>query len=296
MIQKLAGKKFMLSVIALILVGTSLLFVAAFSKRETLASVGGETITKDDLYEVLTEKYGTETLNSLIEEKVIAMEVKKEKVAVSKKEIDEELATYIQSYGGEEAFNSALMQSGISEENVKKDIKQYLSIKKLMEPKIKITDKEMKDYFKEHKASFNQEEQVKASHILVKDESTAKKVAKKLADGDDFATLAKEYSTDTASAEKGGDLGYFSKGKMVKEFEKVAFSLKKGEISDPVKTEHGYHIIKVTDKKAAKEAVYDDHKKEIKEALFKEKVQKEYPTWLEKKKEKYNIKNSFGQD
>ena len=88
-----------------------------------------------------------------------------------------------------------------------------------------------------------------------------KKLRKKLKDGEDFATLAEEYSTDTSNADNGGELGFFPRGKMVAEFEEAAFSMKVDEISDPVKTEHGYHIIHVTDKKEAKEAVFEDQKK-----------------------------------
>jgi parvulin-like peptidyl-prolyl isomerase len=90
--------------------------------------------------------------------------------------------------------------------------------------------------------------QVKASHILVKTESEARKILEQLKDGASFAKLAEEKS-ECPSRKKGGDLGWFSRGKMVREFEKAAFSLKKGETSDPVKTQFGYHIIKVTDTK-----------------------------------------------
>ena len=157
----------------------------------------------------------------------------------------------------------------------------------------KITDEDIKAYFEENKESFNEEEQVAASHILVEDEATAKKVAKKLADGEDFATLAKEFSTDTMSAENGGELGFFPRGKMVAEFEEAAFSMKVDAISDPVKTEHGYHIIHVTDKKAAKEAVFKEHKEEIKGLLLEEGVQAEYVNWLDEVKLDYKIENSL---
>ena len=140
----------------------------------------------------------------------------------------------------------------MTEKEFKENIIEYLSIRKIIEPRIEITDEEIKAYFEENKESFNEEEQVEASHILVEDEATAKKVAKKLADGEDFAALAKEFSTDTMSAENGGELGFFPRGKMVAEFEEAAFSMKVDTISDPVKTEHGYHIIHVTDKKQQK--------------------------------------------
>ncbi|MBP2132272.1 peptidyl-prolyl cis-trans isomerase C [Methanomicrobium sp. W14] len=89
---------------------------------------------------------------------------------------------------------------------------------------------------------------VRASHILVKTEAEAKDILSKINAGDDFGTLAKKFST-CPSGKKGGDLGWFSKGMMVKEFEEASFKTKKGDITGPVKTQFGYHIIKVTDTK-----------------------------------------------
>ncbi len=90
--------------------------------------------------------------------------------------------------------------------------------------------------------------QVKASHILVKKRSEAEKILEELKKGANFAELAKKHS-ECPSRKRGGDLGWFGRGKMVPEFEKAAFSLKKGELSDLVKTQFGYHLIKVTDTK-----------------------------------------------
>ncbi|MBD3209916.1 peptidylprolyl isomerase [Candidatus Micrarchaeota archaeon] len=90
--------------------------------------------------------------------------------------------------------------------------------------------------------------QIRASHILLSSQEEAKSVLEELKVGRGFAELAKKYSS-CPSSEQGGDLGYFSKGQMVKEFENAAFSLDVGDISEPVKTEFGYHLIKVTDKK-----------------------------------------------
>lgn len=178
-----------------------------------------------------------------------------------------------------------------SVEQVREDIEFYLLAEKLIKPYISVTEDEIKTYFEENKDSFDQKEQVKASHILVEDEATAKKVKEELDNGKDFAELAKEYSIDTSNAAAGGDMGYFVKGEMAEEFEKAAFSLKPNTISNPVKTEFGYHIIKVTDKKAAKAAVFEDHKAEINDILFDEKIQEEYPYWLEEKKSDYKIKS-----
>ena len=94
-----------------------------------------------------------------------------------------------------------------------------------------------------------------------------------------------------SNASNGGQLGFFPKGRMVPEFEEAAFSMEIDEISDPVKTTHGYHIIHVTDKKEAKEAVFEDQKEELEERLFEQKIQMEYGVYLAELKESYDIKN-----
>jgi peptidyl-prolyl cis-trans isomerase C len=110
--------------------------------------------------------------------------------------------------------------------------------------------------------------QVKASHILVKDEATAKGILAELKEHPEkFETLAQEKSIDTTTAKKGGDLGMFGQGRMVPEFEKVAFALKVGELSDVVKTQFGYHIIKVTDRKEGERKPLDQVKEQIRASM-----------------------------
>ncbi len=289
MIAFMKNNKLML-IFAVISLGLLLIFATAFTKTETAASINGEKITKEELNTKMTEMYGNDMLDSLITTKVIEMEAAKKKVNVTGNEIDEELTKLQESYGGEEAFAAALEQNKVSMDRIREDIEIYLLAEKMIKPSIKVTEKEMKTYFEENKDSLGQKEQVKAQHILVEDEATAKKVKEKLDSGKDFAELAKEYSTDSSNADKGGDLGYFGKGEMAEEFEKAAFALDVDGISEPVKTEFGYHIIKVTDKKAAKPAVYEDNKKKIEEMLYDQKIQSEYAGWLEEKKADYEIK------
>jgi foldase protein PrsA len=285
------NKNKMITAAVVVLLGLTLFLTMAFSKKDTAASINGEEISSEELYSKLTDLYGKDTLDSLVTNKMIEMEAKKEKVKVTGNEIDEELTKLQESYGGEEAFTSALQQNNVSMDKIREDIEFYLLAEKLIEPDISITDEEMKTYFEENKDSFDEKEQVKASHILVEDEATAKKVKEELDTGKDFAELAKEYSTDTSNAADGGDLGYFSKGEMAEEFEKAAFEMEVNTVSNPVKTDFGYHIIKVSDKKAAKAATFEDHKGKIKELLFDEKIQAEYPNWLEEKKSEYDIKS-----
>ncbi|MBN8251617.1 peptidylprolyl isomerase [Priestia flexa] len=285
-------KKKLFSFLGIIAAGAIIAGVVYQVNRvDAVASVDGDKITKDQLYEVLMSQGGTDVLDSMIEQKVINKEAEKKSVTISEKELDKELDALITSYGGEDTFNQALEANGIKESEVKKDLETNLKAKKLVEDTIDISEDEMKSYFDENKDSFDQPEQVKASHILVKDEKTANEVKKKLSDGEKFAELAKEYSTDTASKEDGGDLGYFSKEDMVQEFSDAAFDLNVNEISEPVKTEYGYHIIKVIDKKAAQDANYENSKEEIKQLLLENKFQSEYPTWLEETKKKYDIEN-----
>ncbi|MCM3596108.1 peptidylprolyl isomerase [Metabacillus idriensis] len=264
-----------------------------YATEEAVASVNGEKISKDELYSLLIDQGGTQLVDYLITEKIIEQESDKQDITISNDAVEEEYKTVIASYGGEEAFIQQLETSGSTVEDVKKDLETNLKIEKLLEPEIKISEDEMKTYFDENKESFAEPEQVKASHILVEDEAKAKEVKEKLDGGADFTELAKEYSTDTSNSEDGGDLGYFAKGEMVAEFEEVAFAMKEGEISDPVKTEFGYHIIKFADKKAAADAAFEDKKEEIKETLFDQKMQTAYTAWLQEKKEEYDIKNTL---
>ncbi len=263
------------------------------SNKDAIATVDGEKITKQELTDILIQTHGEETLNAMIDDKIVEMAVKKEKIKVTKEEIDEEYADFVENQGGEEAFKNALEQTGMTDKQFRKDITQYLSIRKLIAPMVKISDEEIKTAFEENKDALGTPEQVEASHILVEDEALAKEIAAKLKDGGDFAKLATEHSTDEGSAANGGELGLFGRGEMMPEFEEAAFSMEVGSISDLVKTDYGYHIIHLTDKKEPKEATLEDHKEEIKESLFEEKLQTEYTAWLEKAHEEYDIENKL---
>ena len=151
----------------------------------------------------------------------------------------------------------------------------------------------MKDYFEANKASFDQVEEVRASHILVETEEEALEVKGKLDNGDDFADLAKEHSSDAGNSESGGDLGYFDRNKMVDEFTEAVFAMEVGTISDPVQTQFGYHIIKLDDKVEAKEAVYEESTETIKDVLFQQKAQEAYMSWYAEMLEEYEITSNL---
>src|SRR4051794_22628302 len=147
--------------------------ITSSAKNETLATVAGDNITKDDLYNALVKDYGKATLDTLISNKIVELEAEKQKIKVTDAEIQKELDVLYQQYGDEDTLKQQLEASGSSLEALKKDIVSYVETRKLIEPSIKITDKDMNAYFEANKDSFAQAEQVEASHILVKDKATA---------------------------------------------------------------------------------------------------------------------------
>lgn len=293
--KKIFASKTTLIILAALVVVAIAVFIFLSTKGGAVGKVGSESITKDDLYAFFVDQNGEKAVDTLLTQNLIEQEVKKEGVSVTQKDIDEEMKNLVEAYGGQTAFDQTLMQSGLTQDLLEKDMKTNLEIEKLLKPQIKITEEEMQTYFDENKESFAKAKEVNASHILVADEKTAKEVKAKLDKGEDFAKLAKEYSTD-GSAQSGGELGFFGEGAMVPEFEEAAFSMKVGEISEPVKSQFGYHIIKVNEIHEATEANFKNSKKQIEDALFDQKIATEYPTWLEKKKEEYKVKNYLSKD
>lgn len=260
---------------------------------EVVATIGDKKITQDELNDVLVERYGVETLNSLISEKIVELEIAKENIKIASEDIDKEFKNMEEQYGGKEALANAMANSNLTEKDLKNDIKNKLSIDKLLKDDIKISEENIAKYYEENKANFTEEEQVKASHILVEKEDLAKEIKKKLEDGEDFAKLAKEYSIDEGTKENGGDLGFFGKGKMVPSFDEAAFTLPIGEVSEPIKSDFGYHIILVNEKKEAKTTSLEENKETIKQMLVDAKLPEAFNAWYAEKVTEYKITNKL---
>jgi len=164
-----------------------------------------------------------------------------------------------------------------------------LLLEKEIEDKAKVSDSDAKSYYDTHKEEFMTNNQIRASHILVKTEEEANSIYNEIKKGSDFAKLAQSRSIDTGSAKNGGDLGYFSRGQMVPDFEQAAFKLKVGEISKPVKTQYGYHIIKVTEKKEGKPIEFEKIKELVIQKLTAEKQKEVFDSYIEGLKKKYDV-------
>lgn len=234
------------------------------------------------------DKFKEMILDQVIGSEVIYDQAKKDNLLSSKEELDKKFKEFKENIDADKEYKKQLEEIGINDEFLKVQLEKDLALenyKNTFDKDTKISDEEMKKYYEENKADYYKDE-VKASHILIptKDEdgkelSKAKKkeakekaeeVLKKAKNGEEFAVLAKENSADEISAAQGGDLGYFKKGEMVKEFETAAFALNPGEMSEIVETKFGYHIIKVTDK-IDEQLSFEECKDSIKSKLLEDK-------------------------
>lgn len=265
-------------------------FMLKMNKASVESTIGGAEgwEQKDQSGQTYKDKYKTLVLDQMINTELLAQNAEKEGIKVTDKEIQSsynDLKTYVNS---DEQIKKSAEDLGISDDFLKEQAKLSLLIQKSQEKfysEEKVSDSEMKKYYDEHIDEYKKDE-VEASHILIKTtddqnkplpeaeqkkaKEKAEKVLKEVKAGGDFAELAKKYSQDPGSAANGGALGAFGKGMMVKEFEDAAFGMEPGQVSNLVKTDFGYHIIKVTDR--IKETTsFDEAKEGIKEEILKNK-------------------------
>ncbi|VYT98298.1 peptidylprolyl isomerase [Clostridium tertium] len=286
-------------------------------KKTVLAKVGDLKVTRgevDEIADPYLKQYGedydtnpdlaeqvktlrTQALNLLVEQKLMIKKAQELDVEPTQEEIDTEVQKYMESLkeslGGEEAFNKALEDAELTldeytaqlNESIKNNLATTNVTNELFKD-INISDEEIKAYYDGHLDSFKQ---ANVSHILIKDEAKAKEIRERAVNGEDFAALAKEFSEDTGTKEKGGSLGVttYDTTSYVQEFTDAFKKLKDGEISDLVKSTYGYHIIKVTD---YKEKTLDEAKESIKTTLENEKKNELYESSVEQWKKDFKVK------
>ncbi|WP_050179649.1 peptidylprolyl isomerase [Domibacillus robiginosus] len=212
------------------------------AEDKAVANSKAGDVTTSELYAEMKTKYEAQmeqTLQELMQKKVLA-----EKYEVTDEEVEAKIKDLKKELGDQ--YETALSQSGMDEEGLKEYLKLEILREKAAFADVKVTDKELKEFYNTWQPEIN------VSHILVADEKKAAEVKQKLAKGSKFEDLAKEYSSDTASAEKGGSLGWIdnsARGQFVPEFTAALSKLKVNQVSAPVKTQFGYHIIKITEQK-----------------------------------------------
>lgn len=252
-VKKVAAVIILLAVLAIVLYFA---FRTLLPER-TIATVNGERITAQELgqkYAQLPDQYKLfitqdAFLDQLINIKLLLQEAKKQGIVISDEGVELELNNIKQQAQSEEAFQQLLKDRNINLGDLKKQIKEQLIINELLNEtvfsRVTVTEQKIKDYYNSHKSDFSAKPgEIRVSHILVATEEEAKSVLLQLQKATPFSDLANLKSIDTASAVNGGDLGFISKGQMVKEFEDAAFTLKVGQVSSIIQTQFGYHIIK----------------------------------------------------
>jgi len=252
------------------------------ASQDVVAIVNGEKITRQEfdrrmnvikrMNQDVTRSTQLQVINQLTKKVLLKQFIEGQNIEVSDEEVQGELEKIeyflkTNPNNNEKSLEEILETQGSNISELKDEIRRTLALSKYLDEKV--SEAEKRSYFDANKNAFNGEK-VKASHILIgasglesdnefEDARQKIEVIKgKIDNGADFAEMAKEYST-CPSAENGGDIGFFQrKGSIVEEFAEVAFSMRIGEISDPVKTQFGYHIIKVTDKEEGKDVGYED--------------------------------------
>ncbi|MFL6008370.1 MAG: peptidylprolyl isomerase [Rubrobacteraceae bacterium] len=228
-------------------------------------------------------------------------------ITVSEQDVDKEIETLKdqvfqqaqsqgQDLGREEAFDQALQQAGITEEQLRQQIRDQLPIQKVQERvagDVGPSQEEVEQFYEQNKAAqFTTPEARCTRHILFNKDQKAKaeEVKQQLQNGGDFAELAKEYSQDPGSAEQGGDLGCLGRGETVANFEEAVFNAKQGEIVGPVETEFGYHLIEVTKIQEEATQPLSEVEGQIRDQLTTEAQSQEFTAWLQKQREQRNVK------
>lgn len=174
-------------------------------------------------------------------------------------------------------------------EKLKVELASHMAATSVVE-NIAVSEKEEKNFYEDNRELFASKPQVSAKHILVETEELAHRVAEEMTEGLTFAEAARKYST-CPSKDKGGDLGYFSKGQMVPEFEKAAFEGEIGKVLGPVQTQFGYHLILVEDKKNGEELPFEQVQSQIHQQLIQQKQQAAYEEKVRELTEKYGVEH-----
>jgi peptidyl-prolyl cis-trans isomerase C len=265
----------------------------------TMEARAGQPIPPDRRDEILRG-----AIDQLVVYTLLSQESRNRGIKVEDAEIDAKMAQLRGQFPTQEAFDKALKERGMTADGLRKDARVDIGVTKLMEAETAAlpgpSDLEAKTFYEKNPDRFKQDESVRASHILIRVDEKADAAAKKKARaeidavlkqakaGADFAKLAQQHSQD-GSAAQGGDLNYFPKGQMVPAFDKVAFELKPGQMSDVVTTQFGYHVIKVTDHKPGRTVPFEESSQQIKQFLTEQKKQQHTEAFIDGLKKKAKI-------
>ena len=224
------------------------------------------------------QEFNKRLLDQMIDRVVFSQEAKASGVQVADTTVETMVSQFITQFGGEERVSKMLADMGVAREDLTRSFRRDMMIREFVmehvQPSIQVEEADSRAFYEQHQASFASVDSVRARHIILMfrpDDTPEVKeqrrqqitdLQKRARAGEDFAALARQYSQDGA-ASKGGDLGYFPREMMVKPFADVAFTLKKGQVSDVVETQFGYHVIQCVDHKKAHEVTYEEARPKV---------------------------------
>jgi len=238
-------------------------------------------------------------LYQLIEDKLILQEAHKIGMPATDEEVAERLEQIKSQFSSSQEFKSALASQGLTVVDLKEKYREQIMIKKMVNREVRsrvsVTPIEIALFYEKNKDDFNLPAQVKVMTIMIRKSEAdpesntdslkkIKMIELKIAEGEDFAKLAREYSQDP-SAVDGGDMGYIGKGQMMKKIDEVIFSLQPGEISETIETPVGYHVFKIVEVKEAGAESFDEARMQIENYLFQEKAKERFDEWMTNLKE-----------
>jgi len=255
------------------------LALAGCGASQPVATVNGQKITKGELDARLEAQSGRQALQQMVQQDLVFQYAKQHNITVNDDDVNKQL-TQIESRFAPGQFDTILKNQGLTMDDAKNVIREQLIVKKAVDQNITVGDAQIADYFNKNHAQFDQPKEVRARHILVKTPAEAASIEQQLARGANFADLAKKYSMDPGSKDKGGELGFFGPGQMVKPFEEVAFSMRPGQVSQPVHTPFGWHVIQVEEVKPAVTATLANAHDKVRDQLMQVQEQQVIPQFM----------------
>ncbi|QIZ06008.1 peptidylprolyl isomerase [Priestia megaterium] len=235
----------------------------AVMDEEAVATVGKKTILRQEWLNELEARYGKDVLKEMVDQKVIEEMAAKYKIKITNQDVEREYRMLQATY------NSLSKQSVKNEEKWKEQIRSNLLLEELLTKDVKVSNDELRNYYKKNKELFHVPPAFHLSHIVVSTEEEADQALQELAQGSDFSTLAMERSIEEFSANEGGDIGYLSEEdeSYPVQYIQIAKELKKGAYSMPIKVDQGYAIIKIEGKINGKKYSFEDVKEQIRRQI-----------------------------
>jgi parvulin-like peptidyl-prolyl isomerase len=318
-------KKLVVALVLLVAVTVAVVTACGGSgiPRGAIAKVGSGTVTKSDFDKIMAQaaaqakasssafpKEGTpeyagfkaRVVDYLVTLELVRQKAAQLKITVTPKDVQDRINTIYQQYNGQKKVEALLAKQGMTVQDLQTQLQDSILQEKVQAAvfqNVKVTDQQVQAYYNAHKQSFHQGVSRNTRHILLKTKAQAEKVRALLVANNTDANwqkVAKEYSQDPGSKNSGGDLGAVTQGQMVPPFDKATFALKVGEVSQPVKSTYGWHIIEVTKINPASVTTYAKAAAGIRQTLLSAAQQGAWQTWTDQAKKAAHVKYAAGYD